>query len=126
MLTSSYKIIIKFLIVGGICTILDLFIYMLLFEPIGILCSKAFSMTISTIVNYFLNKLWSFSRRNSYLKTEITKYMISQFLNILINTGINSITFNIINDKMLSFLMATGIATIFNYTLQRYWVFKYD
>ncbi|OBW95300.1 hypothetical protein QS62_04065 [Gallibacterium salpingitidis] len=99
---------------------------MLLFEPIGILCSKAFSMTISTIVNYFLNKLWSFSRRNSYLKTEITKYMISQFLNILINTGINSITFNIINDKMLSFLMATGIATIFNYTLQRYWVFKYD
>ena len=50
----------------------------------------------------------------------------SVFINIFVNTTSNTLIFNLTNNKIISFLFATGIAMIVNYTIQKKIVFKED
>ena len=55
------KTLIRFIIVGGCCTLIDFAMYMLIMEHVGAVIGKAVSMGCSMLVNFFLNKFWSFS-----------------------------------------------------------------
>lgn len=116
----------KFLMVGGCCTIIDYVLYMLLVDDLGIFLSKGGSMGCSMVVNYFLNKYWSFSARENKTGREVIRYMIAQALNILANVCTNAVIFKCFKVKTVAFIGATGIAMVINYLLQRFWVFKVE
>lgn len=120
----SDKSLYKFLVVGGICTFVDFVIYMLLSDFLNPICSKAISMICSMILNYLLNKFWSFSVCNDIkINTEIGRYICSQIINITANTTINYCILQLAGNKVIAFIVATGCATVINYMMQRFWVF---
>lgn len=118
------KSVIKFLVVGGCCTFIDYSIYMMIVDKIGALGGKGISMGCSMIINYLLNKYWSFDAKKTKKGKEITRYILSQVANITVNMSINFIVLSVIGQKTIAFLCATGVAMIVNYLLQRFWVFK--
>ena len=118
------KSVIKFLAVGGCCTFIDYSIYMMIVDKIGALGGKGISLGCSMIINYLLNKYWSFDAKKTKKGKEITRYILSQVANITVNMSINFIVLSVIGQKTIAFLCATGVAMIVNYLLQRFWVFK--
>lgn len=118
------KSVIRFVIVGFFCTSIDFSIYMFIVEYVDVIIGKGISMVCSIIINYFLNKFWSFSANKVYDKTELARYIGTQIINISTNVFVNAIVLQVFNMKIVAFICATGIAMVINYLLQRFWVFK--
>jgi len=123
---QKYKSQARFLVVGGSSTLLDFIIYMLLSTKLNITISKFISMTISSIYSFLINKNWTFNNKNKITFILTFKYILCVFINIFVNTTSNTLIFNLTNNKIISFLFATGIAMIVNYTIQKKIVFKED
>lgn len=82
---------IKYFFVGGICTVVDLtMLYSLThFEGLDYILSSIISFTIATVINYFLCKIYVFSKSiitNCYL--EFFYYIIITIVGIGINTAV--------------------------------------
>ena len=83
-------------------------------------------MTVSSIYSFLINKNWTFNNKNKITFILTFKYILCVFINIFVNTTSNTLIFNLTNNKIISFLFATGIAMIVNYTIQKKIVFKED
>ncbi len=125
-MVQKYKSQARFLVVGGSSTLLDFIIYMLLSTKLNITISKFISMTVSSIYSFLINKNWTFNNKNKITFILTFKYILCVFINIFVNTTSNTLIFNLTNNKIISFLFATGIAMIVNYTIQKKIVFKED
>ena len=118
------KQIIKFIAAGGSATALDYIIYVILTNYINIGIAKFISISCAIIFAYFINKLWTFKVvRTSNLDT-VSKYIISQFINIIVNVSINYTMFKITNDKNISFIIATICAAVINFMLLKFYTFQ--
>lgn len=115
---------IKFCIVGGGSTLLDLSIYLLLFNVTDAVIAKIVSMGCSMVFSYNLNKRWSFRVDTKKTKREIGSYFVTQLVNLSVNVGINSFVLSVTNMKLVAFAVATLVAMTVNYTLQKVWVFR--
>lgn len=120
---KKYKFI-KFIIVGGSSTLLDFTIYMILNNFIEISIAKFISMTISCIYSFFINRCWTFESKEKINSKQLLKYVITQIINILVNVGTNQLIYTITTIKLLAYIVATGVAMIINYLLQKTIVFK--
>ena len=119
-MVQRYKSEFKFILSGASSTLIDFCIYMLLSNWLSVSLSKMISMGIASIYSFFLNKNWTFENGEKINKTMIIKYIGAQLLNIFVNTSINTI----INNKLVSFVIATATAMIVNYFSQKIIVFK--
>ncbi len=125
-MVQKYKSQVRFLVVGGSSTLLDFIIYMMLSTKLNITISKFISMTISSIYSFLINKNWTFNNKNKITFILTFKYILCVFINIFVNTTSNTLIFNLSKNKIVSFIFATGIAMIVNYTIQKKIVFKED
>ena len=123
-MVQKYKSQARFLVVGGSSTLLDFVIYMLLSTKVDITISKCISMSISSIYSFFINKNWTFSDSEKITIVLALKYILCVLINIGVNTLVNTLTFSITNNKIISFIIATGIAMIVNFVIQKELVFR--
>lgn len=121
---TKYSVLIKFLISGGITTTIDLIIYMIISCYINISVAKMVSMLIAMSISFCINKYWSFKASADNVYKSVIKFIMSQSINLISNTGVNFIIFILSKNKIISFLFATGVSTIINFLLQKYYVFK--
>ena len=85
---------------------------------------------IGAVVNFCVNNRWSFHSKDNPYKNSITKQLL-KFLLVVINSiflkswGTYTITTFMMIDYRISRIITDLFVSIgFNYTLQRYWVFK--
>lgn len=123
-MAQKYKSQVRFLVVGGSSTLLDFIIYMLLSTKLNITISKFFSMIISSIYAFLINKNWTFNNKNKTTFILAFKYVLCVCINIFVNTTSNTLLFNITRNKIISFVIATSIAMVLNYTIQKRIVFR--
>ncbi len=114
----------KFLIIGGISTAIDFCIYMIISNYIDITISKLISMTIASVFSFIFNKNWTFINKEKTSVIMALKYILAQIINIGVNTGINTLVYNLTKVKIIAFIIATGIAMVVNYLLQKIVVFN--
>lgn len=103
---------------------LDLGIYLFLFNFTGVWVAKIVSMGCSMVLSYNLNKRWSFRAETEKTKREISSYFITQMINLFVNAGTNFYVLSLTNIKLIAFAVATLVAMTVNYTLQKGWVFR--
>lgn len=123
-MVQKYKSQARFLVVGGSSTLLDFIIYMLLSTKLNITISKFISMTVSSIYSFLINKNWTFNNKNKITFILTFKYILCVFINIFVNTTSNTLIFNLTNNKIISFIIATGFAMIVNFVIQKEVVFR--
>ena len=115
---------VRFLLVGGTSTLLDYVIYWPLSIAINYNIAKSLSMLCSCIYSYLLNKTFTFQYGWKNSSAIIARYIISQAVNIAVNTSINAVIFRFSGSKLLGMICATCGATAVNFILQKNFVFK--
>ncbi|MDR0385373.1 MAG: GtrA family protein [Prevotellaceae bacterium] len=92
--------------------------------------SIAIACTLGAIMNFSVNKIWTFYSKNSSYKFSLTQ-QLWRFLFVVISSiglkmlGTYMLTAYLHIDYKISRLITDIIVSIFyNYMLQRYWVFK--
>ncbi|MBD8500987.1 GtrA family protein [Paenibacillus arenosi] len=116
----------KYGLVGVIGTIvhsgmLALMVEVFEMHPIG---GTIIGFVFSLVISYVLNSIWTFKQANSST-TIFVKYALVCSCGLLLNIFIMYITVDIFN---LSYIIGQGVAIIlvpiFNYMINRYWVFN--
>ena len=123
--------LLKFCIVGGIGSVIDLGGAALLHGKyhVGPLESKAISTTIATIFTYLGSRFWTFKHReNQALGREATLFIALNLVGLAIaEVVIALVTYGFGRHSQLEYnaasVVGTGLATIFRYLAYRQWVF---
>lgn len=136
--------LLKFIFVGAIAAIADLSFYYLflqilpeyfwsLFSNESI--AKALSFVIGTTVTYYLNKFWTWKRKDRSTK-RFAKFLVLYAITLLMNVSVNSLLlylfhqystfYNLPNKYLFAFIGAAGASACVNFIGQKFWVFKHS
>lgn len=115
--------IFKFIIVGGIATILDWILYYILYNYLKIspLVANIISFSISTIYNYWASTKWVFdvnknkSRKKLFIEFVLFSAIALGLTELLLWIGIEVLLMN----AMLSKIIATIIVMVFNFITRK-------
>ena len=114
----------KFVVSDGVATCIDFVFYFLLRQFIWSAVAKTISFLVANVWSYVVNKHWVFSSEIDTDTRTLVSYVVVQILNLITNVGVNSLMLNLTGYAFLSFVVATLCATIINYSLQKFIVFK--
>lgn len=128
MKNKLIKQIIRFIIVGGIATIIDYIVFFLLHDYLRVntLISNIISFTVSVIYNYIASINWVFEvNANLDKKKQFIVYIILSIIGLVINTGIVYLCVDIL--KMFSLIgkmIATTIVMTYNFITRKMFLEK--
>jgi putative flippase GtrA len=123
--------LIKFGVVGGIGSVIDLGGAAVLHGKyhVGPLESKAISTALATVVTYLGSRFWTFKdRENQSLRREAVLFIVLNLAGLLIAEAVIAfVTYALGLHGQLEYnassVLGTGLATIFRYLAYRKWVF---
>ncbi|MCF7906721.1 GtrA family protein [Patescibacteria group bacterium] len=124
------KQFIKFILVGGISTVIDFSLYILLtrfflFWQSHYLWANFASMFVASLFSFFLNKEWTFSANNKKVWRQYLDFYITMIFCLLLYQalfGFISLTlgwYDIVAKALSAFLIM-----LFRFHLHKFWVFK--
>lgn len=119
--------IIKFVIVGGIATIIDYIIFFLLhdFLKVPTLPSNITSFSVSVIYNYIASVKWVFDVKEDDPKKQFIVFIVLSIIGLLINTAIVYVTIDILKWwSMICKVIATAIVMVFNFITRKIFLEK--
>lgn len=143
---QASKQLTKFIISGLIAVGVDFIVYFALSQYLDINLSKGLSFCSGMFVTYNLNKYWTWRQNdkdNKRLLLFSALYLVAMVINIAANhyafdmlpnsefissirnsSGALNELITIKIDKVLAFIVATGISATFTFIGQKYWLFK--
>lgn len=117
--------LLRFLLIGGTATSIDLILYLLLGLWISVSLSKFLSMSCSCVFSFFMNRRWTFRNKEKITVWQVSKYVTVQLVNIGVNIGVNALVlYSLKAPKLVAFMVATGTAMVVNFLLQKFLVFR--
>ena len=117
---NSKREILLFLCVGAIATLIDFFVYFVLVDfGVTNFIAKSISFLSGVLAGYLGNVNITFQDA----VPRPSRYLVVYALSLLINVSINSITYSVSGNGLMSWLLATVSSTIFNYLGLRHFVF---
>ncbi len=119
--------ILKFIIVGGIATIIDWIIYYFLYNYLGFdpLVANIISYLLATIYNYYGSVKYVFNVNDKKFKKTFTIFLILSLVGLLLSELLIYLMINIIlMNKMLSKIIATMLVMIFSFITRKYFLEK--
>lgn len=126
--STQIKVFLKAQLSAFIGGLFDFGIYSLCFKLFGISAplSNVVSGSLGAIVNFTINRFWSFQSTDTPVKKQLWKFVIVVIGSIALkSTGI----YFLVDVMALNFLISKVIVEIivslgFNFVLQKVWVFK--
>jgi putative flippase GtrA len=106
----------KYSLVGGICTVLDIFLLYFLTEyfHLNYLLASVFSFLSGSIINYFLCVSWIFDIRK--IKKRLHEFMFYILISI-VGLLINTLCIWVFSEKfMFHYILSKLIAVVFTFT----------
>ena len=116
--------VLKFILVGGCSTGIDLAIYTLLSVRLSITVSKGISMIMASVFSYTVNKRFTFHNKDKTNIGYLTRFYIIFAANFVTNLGINYLIYKHTSCKFAAFMSATLCGMLVNYLGQRFFVFN--
>ena len=115
--------IIKFVIVGGISTVIDYIIFFILHDILkwNTIISNVLGFTVSVIYNYIASIKWVFDvNKDNDQKKQFIIYVILSIVGLIINTGIVYVCVDIIRlYSLIGKVIATAIVMVFNFITRK-------
>lgn len=120
--------IFKFIIVGGIATIIDWAIYYVLYNFLHVkpLIANILSFSVSVIYNYTASVKWVFDVNGSKSKKKMfIEFMIFSIVGLLLTELLLWIGIDLINmNAMIAKIIATAIVMVFNFVTRKIFLEK--
>ena len=117
---------IKFGLVGVLNTLINWVLFILM-NSMGVyyILSNIIAYSISTLNSYIWNSKWVFKYSGDNIKETTLKFIILNVVGLILNTVILYILVDIVSlYKLIALMLTTGIVMIFNYFINKLWVFK--
>ena len=126
--------IFRFILTGGLSAIVDLGSTLFLRFVVGMTDSgsKAIGFILGTLTAYMINRRWTFNAAPSAKRFVIT--MVTYALTFVVQVGLykplliplleSQTTFSPLVVRMISFVIAQGTATVLNFLIQRFVIFR--
>lgn len=86
--------------------------------------AKLCSMTVACAISFVLNKSVTFLDHSAFTSSQLLKFMSVQLINICCNVFVNYLVLDWTSNYVVAFILATFVATILNFFLQKKFVFK--
>ena len=118
------KQLLRFIVVGGLSTIIDYGIYMLLSQYFLIELSKGISMMAASVFSYGVNKRFTFKNYEHTTSKYIVRFYVVFLANLIINMTVNTVVYRVTHLKTLAFIFATCAGMTVNYMGQKFFVFR--
>lgn len=122
--------IFKFIIVGGIATVIDYIIFFIMHDILHIntLVSNIMSFSISVIYNYIASVKWVFDvDKDKDKKQQFIIFIVLSVIGLGINTGIVFLLIDVLKVySLISKVIATGIVMVFNFITRKIFLEKKD
>lgn len=125
----TQKQAIKFMIIGGANTILDLALYYLATRYIAIsgehlVVTKAITFGLASLSSFFSNRHWTFVRTGPIVSTEVVRFYAVVGVGLAINAGSLAALLPVIHSDIPAVLLATLLSFTWNFTFSKLWVFR--
>lgn len=111
--------------VGGISDYI-IMIFLTEFAGLFYVISIGISGTLGAVINYSLNRYWTFKRTDIPMQTQLKKFVVVVIGSITLkSSGTYILTEWVHIDYKISRLMVDAVVSLgFNFMLQKYWVFR--
>jgi putative flippase GtrA len=126
----------KFIVIGGLSTLIQFVVLALLVELTGMqeVIASAISYVLSGFFNYYANFHVTFSSTSRHAET-LPRFLASACLGLSVNIllfsfflysleGIHLIQFRMIPNYYIAQFFATGITLVLNFTVSKFWIYK--
>jgi len=114
--------------VGSLAALINFGFYLSLTElGLWYVLSSVVGFIVSAIFNFIVNKFWTFenSDSGSDAVVQLVKFFIVMISGLLIHTILLYLITDWVNiDYRISWVIATGLVTLWNYTFNRLWTFR--
>lgn len=117
-----YIQIFKFVVVGGIATLIDWAIYYILFNYFHIfpLISNIISYSISVIYNFIMSVKWVFDTKDKSMKRLLFEFIVLSLIGLIISEFIIWFFLEILSfDSFIAKILSTLIVMVINFILRK-------
>lgn len=120
----------KYLVVGGLTTLVNVLSYALLYSvlKIDVTISNIISVALAILFAYIANKIIVFKSKTNHIKDtiyEMAKFCGARLSTMIIEVGGVFLLYNILNiHPMISKIATQVIVVIVNYFISKFFVFK--
>lgn len=141
-LSLSKKQLMKFTLIGIFAVMVDLIFYYTFLNALPKTTSsfikneeisKALSFLCGMTFSYFLNKFWTWKKKDRS-KRRVAKFALIYGISLLVNVTVNAVLIFLLHNYkdlidlpykyLIAFIGATGVSALINFTGQKFWVFK--
>ncbi len=126
----AVKELLKYSVAGNFSNLIDFGVYIYLTRTFSFwrrhyLTVNLISMLLASITRFFLQKYWTFKDKDSGIKIQYIRFIITLFLALVISEFVLyvSVEHIYIND-LLGKILAFAVGTTVTYTLSKKWVFN--
>lgn len=124
--------LVRFILVGGFCAVLDggSTLFMRFILDMSDNWSKNIGFILGTLMAYLINRRWTFNAAPSKKRFVITMitygltYVVQKVLFHASIPWLESFGLNAFWVRLFSFIIAQGVATIVNFLIQRFLIFR--
>ncbi len=117
--------LLRFLITGGLSTLVQYVLLIISIESLGIAktTSSALAYGLAAIVNYVLNYHFTFEAKSPHKQTLVRfAYVVS--IGLLLNTIAFYLAIQMSSHYILAQCIGTGVTLIFNFIAHKYWTYS--
>ncbi|KAA3436781.1 GtrA family protein [Rufibacter hautae] len=124
---EKFSQLIKFILVGGLCVVFDMLVFVVLFDfyHVNYMVANFSSTVLAILLNYLISKVWVFKAGKYSSRVEFLAFMFFSLAGLLINQGliwlfVEKVALEPKSGKILAILLVA----IFNFVTKKLFVFK--
>lgn len=124
---TNYAQIIKFTVAGVIGAGIEISLFILMVDFMGIfyLTANLIAISIAVIVNYIISQKWVFDSGRYSKKVEFAAFMGVSFFALLLNQLFMWLMVDSLElDTTISKVLAIGLVAVFTFVAKKFFVFK--
>lgn len=117
--------VLRFLMVGGIATFIDLCTYLscIYVLDLGPSFSKRFSFVLGSFWAFFMHRAYTF-QQTRFSKKQPFLFVFVYAIGWVINSLGHDLVLKALDLKLMAYGVGTGLSTLSNFILQKYFVFQ--
>ena len=116
--------VVRFLLTGGLSAIVDFGLYAIgLALGLQVSVAKSISFICGTTTAYLINRRWTFKAEPS--RARFVAVVVLYAITFAVQVGINALLYDPAKWRiLLAYVIAQGVATVINFVVQRFVIFK--